>query len=568
MKHLITIITIITIGFGAKRIQAPKVEDVPIKGNFESTLSQPIPPPNSLDQSIIASIPDLRSTAGSPGKNIVFAEDGQNVAVIYGLFSGDPENIMQVYVSYSTNRGLSWIQYGPLSTFNARRVYPGLDAEQNWPDPNDLRVNFAWHQAVRVSGTYVASPTFYAKEVSYPDGLITAAFELPNSEDWDVWLPCIAVKDSFVIYTATNNGTYLTTYHGYIWRSTDYGETWDQGRIFFEGPLEWMAGPHFRFGSDGYIFFLWNRQLESNPDLYWPYFCESFDYGLTWTEPQVLWQNNPPYPDMSSVRSWWYKYDCEVVRDTPVVIIELSRENYDYGEIWAYRPDSGGPGHWHFKGVKLVGGDSTAPQLYARSPTVAADDLGTIYAGYQAIFETPTDTGPDVGLFFRPAGRDTWIDYGLITNNGSAIEEKNCEFAHNAAIVGTQPNDSVIVAMIFHNAGDYPSSGNLYFHYIAIPYDSIRQYQAISEINRPRLKQFTVLASPNPFRKTVRFILPSASDEVKISIFDVTGKLVRELDGAVWDGINSDRSQADAGVYFYTVSSGNHIANGKIVLTR
>uniref|UniRef100_A0A7C6EF37 T9SS type A sorting domain-containing protein n=1 Tax=candidate division WOR-3 bacterium TaxID=2052148 RepID=A0A7C6EF37_UNCW3 len=567
MKY-IAMLLIFTLCLGAKLAKAPEVENAPVRGDIEQSMIKPTPPKNNLDQNIIASIPDLRSIAGSPGKNIVFAEDGHNVAVIYGLFSGDPDNIMQVYVSYSTDRGLSWLQYGPLSTFNARRIYPGLDAEQDWPDPNNLMVHFAWHQASRVSGAYVASPTFYAKEISYPDGLITAAFELPNSEDWDVWLPCIGVKDSFVVYTATNNGTYITTYDCYIWRSTDYGETWDDGRIFFPGPLEWMAGPHFRFGSDGYMFFLWNRQEVNNPTLYWPYYCESFDYGETWTDPQVLWQNTPPYPDMSSVRSWWYKYDCEVVGDTPVVIIELSRENYDYGEIWAYRPDSGGPGHWHFKGVKLVGGDSTAPQLYARSPSVAADDRGTIYACYQAIFETPTDTGPDIGLFFRPAGQDTWIDWGMVTNNAAAIEEKNCEFAHNAAIVGIQPQDSAIVAMIFHNAGDYPTSGNLYFHYVAIPYDSIRQYQAIGEAKHCHRKQFTVLVAPNPFRNLVRFILPAQISEVKIAIFDVTGKLVRELETTVWDGKRADGSRVDPGVYFYTVDWGNNTYQGKIILTR
>ncbi len=346
MKYFIAILLIVTLGLGAKITRAPNIKDKPLNPTLVSGVL-PIPPsPTSLDQQIIYQVPDLRATAGSPGKNIIFAEDGQNVAVIYNRFSGDPTNIMQVYVAYSTDRGTNWIHYGPLSTFNARRTYPGLDAEPNWPDPNDLKVHFAWHQAQQISGTYDSSPAFYAKEVLYPDGLITAAFRMPNSGAWDVWGQGIVIKDSIIVYTAPNNGTFLTTFDCYIWRSTDYGETWDDGRLFSPGPLEWMWGPHMRSGSGGYIFFLWNRQLESNPEQYWPYFCESFDYGVTWTQPQLLWQNNPPYPDMSTIRSWWYKYDCEVVDDTPAVIIQFSSGNLDYGEIWAYYPVSGGPGSW------------------------------------------------------------------------------------------------------------------------------------------------------------------------------------------------------------------------------
>ncbi|MEO0092818.1 MAG: T9SS type A sorting domain-containing protein [candidate division WOR-3 bacterium] len=567
MKRVVAGVIIVVIAvFGANWVRAPKVSAVPIKGEYTPGL-KPLPPPPTPKGTdvpvIIASIPDLRMIAGSPGKNIVFAEDGQNIAVIYGLFSGDPDNIAQTYVSYSTDRGQNWIQYGPLSTFNARRIYPGVDAEPNWPDPNDLRVHFAWHQAPRVSGSYVASPTFYAKEVSYPDGLITAAFELPNSEDWDVWLPCIAVKDSFVIYTASNNGTYLTTYDCYIWRSTDYGETWDGGRLFFPGPLDWMAGPHFRFGSDGYIFFLWNRALETNPDLYWPYYCESFDYGLTWTEPQLLWGSEPPYPDMSAVTGWWYMYDCEVVRDTPVVAIKFGTGNYDYGEIWAYRPVAGSPGSWVFRGTKLVGGDSTAPQTYARFPTVAADDYGNIFIGYQAIFEQPADTGQDCGMFIRYAGDTTWYDYGMITFNAATLSENHLEFAHNAPVIAG--GDSTIVGMIYHNAETYPTSGNLYFDYVVVP-----SFPGIAEAKREKLSNPSVTVAPNPFHNRVKFTVTN-SEPIKVLIYDVAGKLVRQLRGTTnltWDGRNDDGALVNSGVYFYKVLINSGSVSGRLTFAR
>ena len=571
MKYLITLFLAVSLCIGANLARAPKVEPKSIIGNYDPILKPLSPPKTGYDQYVISTIPDFRSTAGSAGKNIVFAEDGQNVAVIYSKFSGDTNNIMQVYAAYSTDRGWYWIDYGPLTTINCRRTYPGLDAEENWPDPSDLRSHYVWHQTQRIQGTYDSSPCLYAKEVSYPDGLITSALHMPNSGIWDIWHPCIGVKDSFVVITGVNGGVFFTG-DGYIWRSTDYGETWDNGRLFFPGPLEWMGGPHFRFGNDGYIFFLWNRQTESYPDLYWPYYCESYDYGLTWTQPQLIWQDNPPYADMSNVTGWWYDYDCEVVRDTPVATVKLATRDNDYGEIWAYRPDGGSPGDWHFRGTKLVGGDSTAPEPFARYPTIAADDRGDIFVGYQAIFETPTDTGYDCGMFVRPYDRSVWLDYGQITHDFMTTEEKLLEFAHNVPMVGASPYDSAVVGFIYTNAGDYPTTGNLYFDYVAIPL----YFPYIAEANHPKFNKCDVTVSPNPFRNLVKFMLPPLPGKIRLSIFDATGKLVRILTTnnkkltteLFWDGRKPDGSLASSGVYFYNISSADAQAKGKVILTR
>ncbi|MEO0094016.1 MAG: hypothetical protein ABIK67_07185, partial [candidate division WOR-3 bacterium] len=330
MKYFVIFLAV-TICLGINLLLAAKNKAVPItdlfSNHWKENTSQALndKPRNLLisNSYFIDNIPDMRSIAGSAGKNIIFAEDGENVAVIYGLFSGDPDNIMQTYVAYSTDRGLSWVRYGPLSTFNARRIYSGLDAEQNWSNPNDLRVHFAWNQAQRVGGMYLPSSVFYAQEVAYPDGMITAALPLPNSEDWDVWLPCIGVKDSVIGITATNNGTYTINFDCYIWRVVN--GVGDTGRLFLPG-LWGKYGPHFRFGNNGYMFFYWLEEDTLNPHIYAPHYCESFDYALTWTEPRPL-----PYP--CSTSGWWSGYDCEVVRDTPVATTKFITGNYDYGRI-------------------------------------------------------------------------------------------------------------------------------------------------------------------------------------------------------------------------------------------
>ncbi len=570
MKQVLIISLLITLCFGINITHAPKVKAFDIFEPSELVTSSNTYTPKSLDQHIINQIPDSRSTAGSADKNIIFAEDGQSVAVIYNRFSGDPINFMQVFVAYSTDRGNTWPQYGPLSTFNARRTYPALDAGDDFYLTG--RIHFVWNQVPQISGSYDSSPAFYAKEVMFPDGLITAARRLPNSGRRDVWMPCIGVRDSFVVITAMNNGTYLTTYDVYIWRSTDYGETWDTGRVFLPGPTQRFP-PHFRFGRNGYMFFLWLQEVGNSR--YWPYYCESFDYALTWTEPRPLW-DTPPYPDMSNVTGWWYNFDCEVASDTPAATLSYSTGNYDYGEIWVYRPDSGQAGNWHFKGIKLVGGDSTAPQTYARFPTIAADDTGSLFIGYQAIFETPSDTGPDIGLFVRPAWKDTWVDWGMITNNRSDIEEKHLEFAHNAPIVETYPDDSVVIGMIYHDAADFPTTGNLYFDWFAIHYDSIRRFQEITGINQKNSRKLMIEVLPNPFNKLTRFTIPSNIGQIKLTIFDVTGKLVRTListnqkstPNLIWDGRKGDGNKVNAGIYFYTATSGNNTYQGKIILTR
>jgi len=165
MKYIIIISLFVILPFGTNLSAYGRL---PMKERYEQRSTRPVSQSLRITNSIVANIPDMRSIAGSAGKNIIFAEDGHNVAVIYGLFSGDPDNIMQVYVSYSTDRGLSWLQFGPISTYNARRVYSGLDASENWPDPSDLQVYFAWNQATRLSGMYLPSPVFFNSRIFIP----------------------------------------------------------------------------------------------------------------------------------------------------------------------------------------------------------------------------------------------------------------------------------------------------------------------------------------------------------------------------------------------------------------
>jgi flagellar hook assembly protein FlgD len=89
---------------------------------------------------------------------------------------------------------------------------------------------------------------------------------------------------------------------------------------------------------------------------------------------------------------------------------------------------------------------------------------------------------------------------------------------------------------------------------------------------------FKVSVGPNPFkeRATVSFSLTRPSP-VSVSVYDVTGRLVRSLadrpfsEGThvlSWDGKDVAGRPVGAGIYFYRFSSGRVAHTGKMSLLR
>ncbi len=83
---------------------------------------------------------------------------------------------------------------------------------------------------------------------------------------------------------------------------------------------------------------------------------------------------------------------------------------------------------------------------------------------------------------------------------------------------------------------------------------------------------------PNPFNPstTIRFALPSAA-HTKVVIFDLAGRKVKTLvddmltaqsHEAVWMGNDEAGRSVSAGVYFYRVSSGDHLSVGRMALIK
>ena len=78
--------------------------------------------------------------------------------------------------------------------------------------------------------------------------------------------------------------------------------------------------------------------------------------------------------------------------------------------------------------------------------------------------------------------------------------------------------------------------------------------------------------TPNPFDKetSVRFELPEAAD-IQLTIHDVNGRLIKELNGYYSEGIHEVRFGRGemgqyAGVLYYTLRSGDFVATRKMVV--
>ena len=82
-------------------------------------------------------------------------------------------------------------------------------------------------------------------------------------------------------------------------------------------------------------------------------------------------------------------------------------------------------------------------------------------------------------------------------------------------------------------------------------------------------------AAPNPFaaQTTIRYVLPQSAF-TRVDIVDVQGRIVRSVVAAhqsvgshrtTWDGRDGNGARTSAGIYFYRVTAGTHLASGRLV---
>ncbi len=90
--------------------------------------------------------------------------------------------------------------------------------------------------------------------------------------------------------------------------------------------------------------------------------------------------------------------------------------------------------------------------------------------------------------------------------------------------------------------------------------------------------RFSIVAYPNPFNAQVAIAFSIETDaEIKLDIFDITGKVVRKLgDGfyskgnyiALWDGRTDKRGELPSGIYFAKLTANGRSTMVKLILLK
>jgi len=539
MKYVMGIMVIAGLLMGAV-VEAPPIKAI---GKAEGVFPTSLYAPKITPRDTIAQTPDIRTALGTPGKNI--AVRGDTVVVIFGPSSGDPTNIFRgVQAGYSLDGGHTWSLFD-LSTNQVRRVYPGVIWPEDWNSPL-----FFWHEARNEGGVYLPSTAYIAWDLAFPNGIFNVV-ELPNSGDWDTWLPSADASGDTIIVIGAN---VLTTFLSFIWRSYDHGTTWEADTFLTTGVAGgWHDTPIPRIGHNGYVAVLTDWIVDYGWDAVTPFFLESLDGGQTWIDTINLWDacGWTPY---DSAGSWWYTYDFVLdENDKPHIAVKLGAGTYEYGDCWYYSPGGGEPGAWTDWECTLIGGDGQGGN-YVTQPTITYDPThGVLYYALKGFFASGADTFLDIGFLSSTDGGATWIDEGIFVG-ADEQEEEAFEFpvvtsagGWTTGLHGSYVDNSDYT---FYHAGLMPPPG-------------------VSESSPAENGLALSVKNPVDNSGNVRFTLPENSD-VALKLFDASGRLVRNISrnalSAGTHELTIGTANLPDGVYVLTIEAGKTSASTRIVV--
>lgn len=561
MRKIIGILTICMMVGALGALEHAKAPDAKKVSYIEASTDNYEPPsgPFITPADVIEpNAPDIRALLGTPGKNMAY-KTPDTLVCITGEYSGDPTNFFNgVKAYYSFDAGVTWSPFY-LSTSVVRRIYPGVI----WPDvagrtwtgsPSPL---FFWQEAYVSGGAYQPSPVFIAWDVLWPLGIFNV-IELPNSVNRDVWLPSGDAKGDTIIVGACN---IFTDLYNYYWLSYDGGNSWVvAGDTWLEPGI---SGPIPRIGqTPGYMCALGNvyDDVHYPWGAYVPYFGESMDAGQTWTW-YSLWDlahgGNAPYDSCAGV--WWYTYDIVLGEgDLPLIVVKYGKGNLEFGDVWFYKPTSGGPGNWQNWTHQLLAGNGNGDPI-ATQPTISIDPISkNIFINYIAYFIVGTDTNRHVGFFQSADYGNTWVR-DTIWPGFDAIEEEAPELpvyspsdagVSNLHIPWCDYNFNTPTDTIFHSV--FPVT-------VGIKETSYK----------PSFKSVTLVLKNTGKEVIIRFALPHEGN-VSLSLYNATGRKVAELykGSALSRTITYKVDGLADGVYFIKLNSSAGNKTAKFILTK
>lgn len=516
----------------------------------------------------IAQMGDIRGIMGSQGKNITVCRHGDNVAVIYGAPTANPNNPMAIKIAYSVDSGATWATYGPFSG-ESRRIYPAVDGSPNFcTNPGELY--FVWHESQLGYNTGDLKVVIEEGTPSAPSPSVPIS--LPNANELYPWLPSIAVNPDDPYNVIVTAWSYLIGGNSmiYAWITNDGAYTWIGPIPICQISVQGGTG-HVRWGTNNYIFFTFQDTFSiGGTQVVYPYYTESTDGGYTWSTPLPL-----PVPYVTS-NAWflWTEFDCEVVNNEPWAVYT----DLDSDSMWLFH-GIGNPGNWTWEvfNVRQIGAESlwVGDTLYycypSQYPNVSYEPVSnTILIGYKAYYlkVCANDTiynGAHIGGIYSTDNGATWgISSPLSTPNNGEIpwgDWSATEVAHRLVNI----NGNVYSYGIWVNGTDL----NLYFER-----GMIKPFYATGiEENSNSLASIHFQISPTITTDICYALFAiSSPGTVNLKLFDAAGRLVEEVydgyleKGNMRVGINTKRLAN--GIYFVSLETKAGTQTAKFIIAR